>query len=46
MTRQEIMNTPHGEMMDMIACLSIYEGLAEPKKYKKKWNYDEAMSLK
>ena len=46
MTRQEIMTTPLGEMLDMIACLSIYEGLAEPKKIKRKWNYDEAMSLK
>lgn len=40
------MVTPFGEMQDMISCLSIYEGLAEPKKYKKKWNYDEAMALR
>ena len=40
------MTTPLGEMLDMIACLSIYEGLAEPKKIKKKWNYDDAMMLK
>lgn len=46
MTRQEIMCTPLGEMQDMIACLSIYEGLAEPKKIKKKWNYDDAMALR
>lgn len=46
MTRQEIMTTPLGEMQDMISCLSIYEGLAEPKKIKKKWNYDDAMALR
>lgn len=40
------MITPLGEMQDMIACLSIYEGLASPKKYKKKWNYDEAIALR
>ena len=26
MGRQEIMNTRYGEMLDMIACLSIYNG--------------------
>lgn len=30
MTRQEIMTTRVGEMQDLIACLSIYNG-AEPK---------------
>ena len=46
MSRQEIMITPFGEMQDMISCLSIYEGLAEPKKIKKKWNYDDAIALR
>lgn len=32
MGRQEIMNTRYGEMLDMIACLSIYEGTALPAK--------------
>ena len=46
MTRQEIMATPMGEMQDMIACLSVYEGKVKLKKVKKKWNYDEAMALR
>lgn len=46
MTRQEILVTPFGEMMDMISCLAIYEGLARPKKKKHKWSYDEAINLR
>jgi len=46
MSRQEIMITPFSEMQDMISCLSIYEGLAEPKKIKRKWNYDDAIALR
>ena len=30
MRRQEILVTRYGEMMDLISCLSIYEGNAEP----------------
>lgn len=45
MTKQEILITPFGEMMDMISCLAIYEGTADPI-YKKKWTFDEAMRLK
>ena len=45
MQRQEIMATPLGEMLDMISCLAIYEGLAKLKK-KRKWTYDEAISLR
>lgn len=29
MDRQEVMSTRYGEMLDMIACLSIYNGGAE-----------------
>lgn len=35
MGRQEVMCTPFGEMLDMIACLSIYNG-AKPKRRKKR----------
>ena len=36
MSKQEIYVTPIGEMLDMLACLSIYEGSAKPKKPKMK----------
>ena len=35
MDKQEIYWTPIGEMMDMLACLSVYEGGAVPKKNNK-----------
>lgn len=44
MSRTEVLLTKVGEMMDMIACLSIYNGAAEPKERKK--TYDEVMSLR
>lgn len=37
---------PFGEMQDMMACMAITEGLAIPKKKKKKWTFDEALRLK
>ena len=43
MSRQEILCTRVGEMRDMIACLSIYNG-ADPKK--KKLSYEEAVKLR
>ena len=47
MSRQEIMVTRYGEMIDMITCLQIEKGELVPvqKKVKKKWTYDEAMAL-
>lgn len=44
MTRQEILCTRVGEMRDMIACLSIYNG-AEPKT-KKRLSYEQAVKLR
>ena len=38
MDKQEIYWTPIGEMMDMLACLSIYEGGAKQKKGKMDFN--------
>lgn len=32
MSKHEILSTPIGEMMDMLACFSITEGGAKPKK--------------
>lgn len=44
MNRQETMSTGFGEMMDMISCLSIYNGGAEQKRESLK-DYDEIMNL-
>lgn len=47
MGRQEILCTRYGEMQDMIACLSIYEGTAVPKKQKKRYtDFDAALKLR
>lgn len=32
MSRQEILVTPYGEMTDMLACSSVYNGTAEVKR--------------
>lgn len=40
------MITRLGEMLDMISCLSIYNGNAKPKKQKKKWLFDDVVELK
>lgn len=45
MQRQEIMDTTYGEMMDMIACLSIYEGTAAPKK-ERVTDFDAAIRMR
>lgn len=45
MSRQEIIVTPFGEMMDMIACLAIYEGRAD-QKIRRPVSYDEAISMR
>lgn len=45
MERQEILDITYGEMMDMIACLSIYEGYAEPKK-QRITDFDEVMRMR
>lgn len=44
MGRKETLLTTVGEMMDLMNCLSIYNGSAEPKK--PKLTYDEAISLR
>lgn len=46
MSRQEILCTRTGEMLDMINCMAIYNGQAKPKKQKRKWTFDEAMALR
>lgn len=39
------MCTRYGEMLDMIACLAIYNG-AKPKEKQKTWTFDEAMKVR
>lgn len=49
MGKREVLATPYGEMLDMIACLSIYEGIAVPKDKRKKTRFttfDEAIRLR
>lgn len=47
MSKQEILVTRIGEMLDMISCLSIYEGAALPRQEKKIYtNFDEAIQLR
>ena len=46
MSRAEVLTTRYGEMMDMIDCLSIYSGVAEPKKAASVLTYDEAIALR
>lgn len=43
MSTQEIMNTTYGEMVDMISCLSIYEGGAEQKI---RMSYEDVMKMR
>lgn len=43
MNEQEVMMSGVGEMLDMISCLSVYNGGAEVAK--KKLTYDEIMRL-
>lgn len=44
MSKQEILITPYGEMLDMLACFQIDSGAAEPKK--KKMSMEEIFMLK
>lgn len=46
MSREEVNNTRYGEMIDLINCLSVYNGGAEVKKTKKKWSFEEVMALR
>ena len=36
----------YGEMLDLIACYGIFNGAFKEKKKKKKWTYEEAISLR
>lgn len=44
MSKREILHTRYGEMMDLLACSSVYNGDVKVKK--KKLTYDEVMNLR
>lgn len=44
MSRRETLCTPLGEMMDMLACMDIYQGNAKQKD-NRKWTFDEVIAL-
>lgn len=46
MDRQDVLLTRYGEMLDLIDCLSIYNGAAEPKREQVVLSYDEAIALR
>lgn len=46
MSKEEILCTPIGEMMDMLSCLAIYEGGAKEKAPKKRMGMQEFLQLK
>lgn len=45
MTRQDVLDTPIGEMMDMLACFYITEGVLV-EVHRRSMDYDEAIALK
>lgn len=45
MDRQTVMSMRVGEFSDMMACLSIYNGTAQPKAEKKRLTFEEAMRI-
>lgn len=45
MSRQEILATRYGEMLDMIACMAIQNG-AKPRKKRKRIRYEDAIELR
>lgn len=45
MSRQEIITTDYSEMVDMVTCLSIYNGVLEPSTTRTIYNFDDAMMV-
>lgn len=46
MSRAETFSMKWGEMLDLINCMSIHQGGAEPKARKKKLSFEEAIKLR
>lgn len=40
------MRTKYGEMIDLIACLAVFNGAATENRKRKKMTYDEVMNLR
>lgn len=45
MSKREILVTRYGEMVDMITCMAIENGVAKEKK-QRHWSFDDAMALR
>ena len=45
MNRQEVLNSPYGEFVDLISCLSVYNGNAEVVEKKKPKTFDEVINM-
>lgn len=41
MNRREVMATRWGEMMDLVACMAIWNGVAKPKRKKKVLSFED-----
>lgn len=46
LTITEAVNMRYGEMMDLIACDAIFNGVQQPKEEKKHFTFDEAIKLR
>ena len=45
MGRQEILTTRYGELLDLISCLAIYSGSAEPAGQSRTLSIDESLEV-
>lgn len=45
MTRTEVLDTPIGEMLDMLSCFYVVNGVAVEVKKRRTMDYDEVMAL-
>ena len=45
MSRREILTTRYGEMLDMLSCLAIYHGQAEPASRHVRTGFDATLEV-
>jgi len=43
---EEIESMRYGQMLSLLNCMSIYEGMADPKKTKRHMSFDEVTKLR
>lgn len=46
MQKTEILDLKYGEMMDMINCMTIYNGGTKQKAMRRRLSYDDAINLR